>query len=188
MIPFWGQACRTTHASGSNDRSKEIEFEREFLTGHCQETFALGPFDSDQEEIDNRGDHVVRRQRRRRLSLRLMATSCSVPIFWGAFCGPFRIDSGRRLAASDAHASPGGIRPKWRSPLPAWRGRPSHEEPPLRWLRHRVTQQSASASNVMANALHVFMVAADGTLMEVPSSPTILPVSNLVRPQGVAAL
>ena len=42
--------------------------------------------------------------------------------------------------------------------------------------------------NVMANALHVLMVADDGTLMEVPSSPTILPVPNLVRPQGVAAL
>ena len=40
----------------------------------------------------------------------------------------------------------------------------------------------------MANALHTFRVAADGTLTEVPSSPTILPVPNLVRPQGVAAL
>ncbi len=53
---------------------------------------------------------------------------------------------------------------------------------------HVVTQQSAPSSNVMANALHVFTVAGDGTITEVPASPTILPVPNLVRPQGVAAL
>jgi len=53
---------------------------------------------------------------------------------------------------------------------------------------HVVTQQSAPTSDVAANALHVFKVAADGTLTEVPSSPTLLPVPNLVRPQGVAAL
>jgi len=53
---------------------------------------------------------------------------------------------------------------------------------------HVVTQQSAPSSDVTANAIHVFRVAQDGTLTEVPSSPTLLPVPNLVRPQGVAAL
>jgi len=53
---------------------------------------------------------------------------------------------------------------------------------------HVVTQQSAPTSLVTANALHVFKVAPNGTLTEVPSSPTLLPVPNLVRPQGVAAL
>jgi 6-phosphogluconolactonase (cycloisomerase 2 family) len=56
-----------------------------------------------------------------------------------------------------------------------------------RWL-HVVRQQSAPSQDVTANALSVLKVAADGTLTEVPSSPTLLPVSNLVRPQGVAAL
>ena len=55
------------------------------------------------------------------------------------------------------------------------------------WL-HVITQQSSATATSMANALHTFRVAADGTLTEVPSSPTILPVPNLVRPQGVAAL
>jgi 6-phosphogluconolactonase (cycloisomerase 2 family) len=53
---------------------------------------------------------------------------------------------------------------------------------------HVVTQQSAPTQNVTANGLNVLKVAADGTLVEVPSSPTLLPVPNLVRPQGVAAL
>ncbi len=53
---------------------------------------------------------------------------------------------------------------------------------------HVVTQQSAPTSDASANALHVFKVANDGTLTEVQSSPTLLPVPNLVRPQGVAAL
>jgi 6-phosphogluconolactonase (cycloisomerase 2 family) len=53
---------------------------------------------------------------------------------------------------------------------------------------HVVTQQSAPTSDQTANAIHVFRVAHDGTLTEVPSSPTLLPVPNLVRPQGVAAL
>jgi 6-phosphogluconolactonase (cycloisomerase 2 family) len=53
---------------------------------------------------------------------------------------------------------------------------------------HVVTQQSAPTETVMANTLSVLKVAADGTLTEVPSSPTLLPVPNLVRPQGVAAL
>jgi 6-phosphogluconolactonase (cycloisomerase 2 family) len=53
---------------------------------------------------------------------------------------------------------------------------------------HVVTQQSGPTSTVEANAIHVFKVAGDGTLSEVASSPTILSVPNLVRPQGVAAL
>jgi 6-phosphogluconolactonase (cycloisomerase 2 family) len=53
---------------------------------------------------------------------------------------------------------------------------------------HVVTQQAAPTENVTANGLNVLKVAADGTLTEVPSSPTLLPVPNLVRPQGVAAL
>ena len=53
---------------------------------------------------------------------------------------------------------------------------------------HVVTQQSAPTSDESANAIHVFRVAPDGTLTEVSSSPTLLPVPNLVRPQGVAAL
>jgi hypothetical protein len=53
---------------------------------------------------------------------------------------------------------------------------------------HVVNQQSAPTEGVTANALSVLKVAADGTLTEVPSSPTLLPVPNLVRPQGVAAL
>jgi 6-phosphogluconolactonase (cycloisomerase 2 family) len=53
---------------------------------------------------------------------------------------------------------------------------------------HVISQQSAPTSDQSANALHVFRVARDGTLTEVPSSPTLLHVPNLVRPQGVAAL
>jgi 6-phosphogluconolactonase (cycloisomerase 2 family) len=53
---------------------------------------------------------------------------------------------------------------------------------------HVVTQQSAPTSDVTANALHVLKVGPDGRLTEVPSSPTLLPVPNLTRPQGVAAL
>ncbi|HEY2158192.1 MAG TPA: hypothetical protein VGH33_21365 [Isosphaeraceae bacterium] len=52
---------------------------------------------------------------------------------------------------------------------------------------HVVTQQSSAKSTPMANAIHVFRVGADGTLSEVPSSPTVLPVPALVRPQGVVA-
>jgi 6-phosphogluconolactonase (cycloisomerase 2 family) len=55
------------------------------------------------------------------------------------------------------------------------------------WL-HVVTQQSSTTATGVANALHTFRVARDGTLTEVPSSPVVLPVPNLVRPQGVAAL
>ena len=53
---------------------------------------------------------------------------------------------------------------------------------------HVVTQNAAETQHGMANALHVFKVAKDGTLTEVPSSPTLLPVRTLVRPQGVSAL
>jgi len=50
-----------------------------------------------------------------------------------------------------------------------------------------VTQQFATSSTAQANALHTFSVAGDGTVTEVPSSPTILPVPNQTRPQGVLA-
>lgn len=53
---------------------------------------------------------------------------------------------------------------------------------------HVVTQGGAQDSPASANGLNVLSVAADGTLTEVPSSPTILPVGAMVRPQGVAAL
>jgi 6-phosphogluconolactonase (cycloisomerase 2 family) len=59
---------------------------------------------------------------------------------------------------------------------------------PTESFLHVVTQQSSPSQNVTANGLNVLKVAADGTLTEVPSSPTLLPVPNLVRPQGVAAL
>ncbi len=52
---------------------------------------------------------------------------------------------------------------------------------------HLVTQQFAATSTSMANALHVFSVGGDGKLTEVASSPTLLPVPNLTRPQGVVA-
>ena len=53
---------------------------------------------------------------------------------------------------------------------------------------HVVTQGTSLTSPATANGLNVLSVAADGTLTEVPSSPTILPVGPMVRPQGVAAL
>ena len=53
---------------------------------------------------------------------------------------------------------------------------------------HVVTQQAAPSEDVTANALHVLRVGDDGRLAEVPSSPTVLPVPNRTRPQGVAAL
>jgi 6-phosphogluconolactonase (cycloisomerase 2 family) len=49
-----------------------------------------------------------------------------------------------------------------------------------------ITQQSSPTSTVLANAIHVFQVGNDGRLSEVASSPTSLPVPNLVRPQGIA--
>jgi 6-phosphogluconolactonase (cycloisomerase 2 family) len=53
---------------------------------------------------------------------------------------------------------------------------------------HVVTQQASLSQPATANALNILRVASDGTLTEVPSSPTILPVSPMTRPQGVAAL
>jgi hypothetical protein len=53
---------------------------------------------------------------------------------------------------------------------------------------HVVTQGTSETSPATANGLNVLSVAPDGTLTEVPSSPTILPVGPMVRPQGVAAL
>ena len=49
-----------------------------------------------------------------------------------------------------------------------------------------ISQQTSAAQPVTANALHVLSVAPDGTLTEVPTSPTVLSVPNLVRPQGIA--
>jgi 6-phosphogluconolactonase (cycloisomerase 2 family) len=60
-------------------------------------------------------------------------------------------------------------------------------DPSGRFL-HVVTQQSADTQDVTANAINVLSVGPDGKLTEVPSSPTRLPVRNLTRPQGVAAL
>jgi 6-phosphogluconolactonase (cycloisomerase 2 family) len=53
---------------------------------------------------------------------------------------------------------------------------------------HVVTQQASLTQPATANGLNVLSVAADGTLTEVPSSPTILPVPAMTRPQGVTAL
>src|SRR5262249_24273390 len=53
---------------------------------------------------------------------------------------------------------------------------------------HVVTQRAAPTLPESANALHVLKVNGDGTLTEVDSSPTVLPVSEGTRPQGVAAL
>jgi 6-phosphogluconolactonase (cycloisomerase 2 family) len=54
---------------------------------------------------------------------------------------------------------------------------------------HVVTQGGSLTSPASANGLNVLSVAPDGTLAEVASSPTILPVMpGVVRPQGVRAL
>ena len=53
---------------------------------------------------------------------------------------------------------------------------------------HVVTQGRALTSPPSSNGMNVLSVASDGTLTEVPSSPTILPVPSMVRPQGVRAL
>jgi 6-phosphogluconolactonase (cycloisomerase 2 family) len=53
---------------------------------------------------------------------------------------------------------------------------------------HVVTQGQMLTSPPSSNAVNILAVAADGTLTEVPSSPNVLPVSNMVRPQGVRAL
>jgi 6-phosphogluconolactonase (cycloisomerase 2 family) len=59
---------------------------------------------------------------------------------------------------------------------------------PTEKFLHVVTQKDKAADEVTANALHVFEVGPDGKLVEVPTSPTPLPVQDLVRPQGVLAL
>jgi 6-phosphogluconolactonase (cycloisomerase 2 family) len=53
---------------------------------------------------------------------------------------------------------------------------------------HVVTQGGSLTAPATANGLNVLSVAPDGTLLEVPTSPTILPVPVGVRPQGVRAL
>jgi 6-phosphogluconolactonase (cycloisomerase 2 family) len=53
---------------------------------------------------------------------------------------------------------------------------------------HVVTQAASPKSPPSANGLNVLSVGPDGKLTEVASSPTVLPVANMVRPQGVAAL
>jgi 6-phosphogluconolactonase (cycloisomerase 2 family) len=54
---------------------------------------------------------------------------------------------------------------------------------------HVVTQRSSPMLPQSANALHVLKVNPDGTVTEVPSSPTVLPVpADGTRSQGVAAL
>lgn len=59
-------------------------------------------------------------------------------------------------------------------------------DPSGRFL-HVVSQQASSTSTVQANGLHTFRVDADGKITEVPSSPILLPVPSLTRPQGVLA-
>ena len=59
-------------------------------------------------------------------------------------------------------------------------------DPTDRFL-HVISQQFSSTSTPAANALHIFQVAGDGTVTEVPSSPTVLPVPSMTRPQGVVA-
>jgi Lactonase, 7-bladed beta-propeller len=53
---------------------------------------------------------------------------------------------------------------------------------------HVVTQGQSLTTPPSANAMNILAVASDGTLTEVSSSPTILPVASMVRPQGVKAL
>ncbi len=52
---------------------------------------------------------------------------------------------------------------------------------------HVVSQQFAATSTPQANALHVFAIGSDGKVTEVASSPTVLPVPTMTRPQGVVA-
>ena len=53
---------------------------------------------------------------------------------------------------------------------------------------HVVTQGQLLTSPPSSNAINILAVASDGTLTEVTSSPNILPVASMVRPQGVKAL
>jgi hypothetical protein len=59
-------------------------------------------------------------------------------------------------------------------------------DPSEEWF-YVVTQRNSAALPSTANALHVLKVAGDGTLTEVPSSPTALKVPASSRPQGVLA-
>jgi hypothetical protein len=52
---------------------------------------------------------------------------------------------------------------------------------------HVVTQRASLALPPSANALHVLRVGGGGRLTEGPSSPSVLPVANQVRPQSVGA-
>ncbi|HWE37729.1 MAG TPA: hypothetical protein VG406_14270 [Isosphaeraceae bacterium] len=52
-----------------------------------------------------------------------------------------------------------------------------------------ITQPAAAGQPATANALHVLKVAGDGTLTEVATSPTVLPVMTMgTRSQGVASI
>ncbi len=59
-------------------------------------------------------------------------------------------------------------------------------DPSEEWF-YVVTQRNSASLPASANALHVLKVADDGTLTEVPSSPTLLNVPASSRPQGVLA-
>ena len=53
---------------------------------------------------------------------------------------------------------------------------------------YALTQRNDASVPFTANALHVFQVSRNGTLTEVPSSPTVLPVpQDGTRPLGVLA-
>jgi hypothetical protein len=59
-------------------------------------------------------------------------------------------------------------------------------DPSERFL-YSITQRNAATQTGAANALHVFSIHDDGTLTEVPTSPTLLPVPETSRPQGLLA-
>jgi 6-phosphogluconolactonase (cycloisomerase 2 family) len=59
-------------------------------------------------------------------------------------------------------------------------------DPAEEWF-YAVTQRNSASLPSTANALHVLKVADDGTLLEVPTSPTPLNVPASSRPQGVVA-
>jgi hypothetical protein len=59
-------------------------------------------------------------------------------------------------------------------------------DPVEEWF-YAVTQRASADQTGTANALHVLKILPNGTLVEVDSSPTILPVPASSRPQGVLA-
>ena len=59
-------------------------------------------------------------------------------------------------------------------------------DPTEKWL-YAVTQRNSADLPASANALHVLRIMQNGTLTEVPTSPTALPVPASSRPQGVIA-